>query len=115
VTATELENGLEGERRGQVNAMAALLDELKPGWHERVNVDTLDLFDPNLCIIGQGFGATRTKWAEFMMTHIDGPAAQRNLDLNTLASNAKYREHWIALINERRLDTKWADFQSYRT
>ena len=31
----------------------ALLDERKPGWMDRINLITLDVQDPNMCILGQ--------------------------------------------------------------
>jgi len=32
---------------------AALLDELIPGWEDRIDVDTLDLASPYNCVLGQ--------------------------------------------------------------
>ena len=40
-----------GVRRG-----AALLDRKLPGWHTRINLNTLDLNDCEACILGQLYG-----------------------------------------------------------
>ncbi len=35
---------------------AALLDEHLPGWHERIDLDTLDISSCDKCMLGQLFG-----------------------------------------------------------
>lgn len=40
----------------RVEAGAALLDERMPGWFNMIDVDTLKIFDPTLCVMGQLFG-----------------------------------------------------------
>jgi hypothetical protein len=40
----------------RVAAGAAWLDEHRPGWVERVNLDTLDLGDSCECVLGQEYG-----------------------------------------------------------
>lgn len=34
----------------------ALLDAETPGWRERIDLETLDLGNVHLCVLGQGFG-----------------------------------------------------------
>ncbi len=34
----------------------ALLDEKVPGWREKINVETLDMGDYCICVLGQQFG-----------------------------------------------------------
>lgn len=34
---------------------AALLDEIKPNWFELIDLATLDIDDPNRCVLGQVF------------------------------------------------------------
>ena len=37
----------------RVAAGAAFLDERKPGWWKRINLDTLDIYSCTACVIGQ--------------------------------------------------------------
>lgn len=37
------------------DAGAAWLDEHRPGWWQRINLDTLDLGEPCRCVLGQEF------------------------------------------------------------
>jgi hypothetical protein len=37
----------------RVTKGAALLDEREPGWWQRINLDTLDLWSPCKCVLGQ--------------------------------------------------------------
>lgn len=53
---------MDGQKRSvptslasRVRAGVALLDEKQPGWHERVNLDTLDLDVGARCVVGQVF------------------------------------------------------------
>lgn len=32
---------------------AALLDEKKPGWRDKINLEELDISDPSRCVVGQ--------------------------------------------------------------
>jgi hypothetical protein len=38
---------------GRVAKGAAFLDEREPGWWQRIDLDTLDLMAPCLCVLGQ--------------------------------------------------------------
>jgi hypothetical protein len=40
----------------RVAAGAAWLDANRPGWWQRINLDTLDLGDPCRCVLGQEYG-----------------------------------------------------------
>jgi len=40
----------------RVSAGAAWLDEHRPGWWQRINLETLDLGDPCRCVLGQEYG-----------------------------------------------------------
>jgi hypothetical protein len=40
----------------RVAAGAAWLDEHRPGWVDRINLDTLDLSDTCKCVLGQEYG-----------------------------------------------------------
>lgn len=40
-------------RAARVAVAAKLMDELRPGWAENINVARLDLFDYRMCIAGQ--------------------------------------------------------------
>jgi hypothetical protein len=39
-----------------VGAGAALLDDLVPDWYNTVDLETLNMYDPQLCVLGQVFG-----------------------------------------------------------
>jgi len=43
----------------RVERGAAYLDEVDPGWHRRVNADTLELEDGQHCVLGQLHGGFR--------------------------------------------------------
>lgn len=40
----------------RVAAGAAWLDEHRPGWDQRIDLETLDLGDPCHCVLGQEYG-----------------------------------------------------------
>lgn len=42
--------------KARVAAGAAYLDEVRPGWHDAVNVERLSMDHPEDCVIGQVFG-----------------------------------------------------------
>lgn len=44
------------EARARVARGAAHLDQVRPGWHHRIDVGTLTLHDPCGCIVGQLMG-----------------------------------------------------------
>lgn len=43
----------------RARAGALYLDNVRPGWAERVNVDTLDMDDPRYCVLGEVFAYER--------------------------------------------------------
>ena len=45
--------------QGRVQRGAEYLDEIDPGWHRRVNADTLELEDGQHCVLGQLHGEFR--------------------------------------------------------
>ena len=45
----------ETVRRGHIADSAAVLDEHKPGWYKKVDLDTLDMESPYSCVLGQVF------------------------------------------------------------
>jgi hypothetical protein len=60
----------------RVAAGAALLDRVVPGWASRVNVETLAMWDPSRCIIGQvvanGDAYNSGAYSDFVESHILG-------------------------------------------
>ena len=40
---------------------AKFLDSILPGWYKRVNLNTLDMSDGTMCILGQAFGVRNEK------------------------------------------------------
>lgn len=49
----------EEKVRERVQRGAEYLDEMDPGWHQRVNADTLELEDGRHCVLGQLHGEFR--------------------------------------------------------
>lgn len=43
-------------------AYAGFLDQLRPGWAERVNLSKLDIHSPSNCILGQVFAPRGLRW-----------------------------------------------------
>lgn len=56
VTAA-LERAFMGDVPGRVARGAALLDQRLPGWYGAVEVDRLNIADPQACILGQVYGS----------------------------------------------------------
>lgn len=46
-----------------VNRGAALLDELDPDWWECIDLPTLDIADPGVCVLGQYAEANLGDWS----------------------------------------------------
>ena len=57
---------------------AAWLDEHHPGWRDKVNVDTLDLSDCTMCVLGQLSGQEGDNW----------PTVVRSFDLTFAEVNS---------------------------
>ena len=49
----------EGAVQERVQRGAAYLDDVDPGWHRRVNANTLELEDGRHCVLGQLHGEFR--------------------------------------------------------
>ena len=90
------------EARARVVKGAALLDARIPGWHERVNIQTLNLAGCKNCIIGQVIGD--------YCDAVDIDASLRKTDVRmahgfTANSGTAFgqKETW------RRLESAWVD------
>ncbi len=59
----------------RVAAGASFLDRHEPGWHRRVDPDTLDAADVGRCVLGQLFGGFEQGLAELTACRCDEVAA----------------------------------------
>jgi hypothetical protein len=93
----------------RVNAGAAWLDEHRPGWRNRIDIDTIDVASVRCCPLGQVYGAS---WCAPLLLHDGGQgtalgfyAIAEDLDLGADACLAEYAEltrAWRELILARR-------------
>jgi hypothetical protein len=49
----------------RVNAGAEFMDEVFPGWANRINVDKLDIIDGDHCVLGQIYGGAETMYSKY--------------------------------------------------
>ncbi len=66
-------NALDKLYEGSAERAAAWLDVRYPGWHEKIDLDTLDLNDCELCVGGQMFPGEEGAWMRLVQEcHSDG-------------------------------------------
>lgn len=98
---------------GRVAHGVSLLDEKRPGWWQRIDLDDLDVNDCSECVIGQLFagfveGATSLIGADEFMNNLNAPALialgfsvpMSNNDTEADALTAE----WKRIISERRVE-----------
>jgi hypothetical protein len=94
----------------RVERSAAWLDEVRPDWLNRVNLDALNMLSPERCIAGQVFAdQPETPPCDCCLGHRSGYNAARKmlkaqgLDKNLYAFDS-HEDHdaWVALITQRR-------------
>lgn len=78
---------------------AALLDQHRPGWHNNINLDTLNMASCSNCVVGQTFGGW-TRGCEEM--DIVGRSADYGFDTNSLSTYDELTDAWRELIERRR-------------
>ena len=65
----------ERSARRRIERSAELLDELQPGWHERIDVEALDMGSCSHCMVGQltcPEDKTLTEWEHFLNGNTNG-------------------------------------------
>ena len=70
---------------------AALLDERKPGWDRKVDLEKLDLYSPCNCVLGQVYGDR--------LSHYDGYGYNRGLRLLELHYQGSKLHGFTAMPN----------------
>lgn len=53
------------EDKALVEKVAKRLDEIRPGWEEKVDVSVLDMIDSSRCVIGQVFDLKLEDWSAY--------------------------------------------------
>lgn len=84
--------------RIRVEAGAALLDRIRPGWLDDIDLITLDLADPECCMLGQLYGKYRAGWPDAVISaelgfFADGPDREARV-----AEYAQLTEAWRDLV-----------------
>lgn len=79
---------------GTVGYEAARLDRLFPGWHNKVNTDTLNMSSADNCVLGQ---ISSGEWSD-MFAIVDRDGYQGD----GFYSSDLHRNGWIEEINKRR-------------
>ena len=84
-------------RQRRFDAAVCAIDLHIPDWWQRLNVETLDLFDLDRCVLGQmrrSFCETLNVWNIAVS------------DAGPFSYNERYRDRWIALVQARRAENK---------
>lgn len=66
----------------RVAAGIAVLNENKPGWHDFINLDTLDLCSLSECVLGQVFGSYIAGTDELSISSCDELSISSHSDVN---------------------------------
>ena len=90
------------EITARVQKGAALLDTMKPGWYERINIDKLDIKCQKNCILGQVYGDFRTGCIELFLrnSNLDG-VASLGFSVTAAESSLNWeisRQKWIDVM-----------------
>jgi hypothetical protein len=80
-----------------IPAAAAFLDKFRPGWHNEVDADSLDMSNPGKCILGQLYG---NYWDAYGLypQHFGADYGTYHEEFDHNASESE----WIAEINKRK-------------
>jgi hypothetical protein len=84
----------------RVNAGALWLDQHHPGWVDRINLDILDLYDCQKCVLGQMFGlysAAPLAPADYPTEWLDDVAIPLGFDIDD-ESYTQLTDAWRDLI-----------------
>ena len=84
--------------RPNVAAAASYLDEREPGWAEKINLDTFDLFDVENCIGGQLYADDdEYRWSDLK----DDAENSTGLRMAGIFSCRNLEPYWVEEIQER--------------
>lgn len=99
---------METLARERAAAGAALLDERLPGWADKVNLDTLEMWSPSSCVLAQAYGSFTGAVDVFGLVYEQDTDRPSVIDLGFEAPNddpeSNEREDTFAW-----LDIAWAD------
>lgn len=87
--------------KGRVMAGMAFLDEIMPGWEERVSLEWLDIEDPYFCVFGQ----VRGQFFYSTRSLPDDLIISCGFDGDTQVSCAELTAEWVSAILARREKT----------
>jgi hypothetical protein len=100
------------EARSRVAKGAALLDDKRPGWADRIDLASLDMGCCSQCVLGQVFGSFFWAASGFWPIHdLKQRAEEHGFDLNTADADSVaaaeeewtiLRNAWVGIIQERR-------------
>lgn len=82
---------------------AAHLDAVRPGWHHRVDTDTLNIASGGRCALGQVYGSYG---AGLTQGHVGSAAPSFGMVAMTSNIDAEYRaltEAWVREVENRRV------------
>lgn len=110
---TEFLARLAAQDRRHVATAALWLDEVRPGWAQRIDEGVLDMTSFDHCILGQLFGVTAVWWQPWTWgAHRSGYGRamdhlrRTEVDVYTpVFACASFQDAWIAAIADRRLST----------
>lgn len=82
----------------------ALLDEKVPGWHDRIDLSRLDMWDEARCILGQLFDDFFDGAAELELQEEDTYTSgfDRRPELTDPVNYTHLHAEWIRVITDRR-------------
>lgn len=80
---------------------SAWLDEHRPGWWRRIDLDTLDIVDECGCVLGQEYGSYVNAPDEIWER---GLIAGGGFDAAVIGEYAALTDGWRRLIEQRRTD-----------
>lgn len=87
------------ELNAGIDEVIPVLDELAPGWRNKIDLDNFDIFDPSKCVLFYAMGGYLV--AEHT---IKNAAAARELDpflVSDAFADSRGQAHWIERILER--------------
>lgn len=88
--------------RERVQRGAAFLDRVDPGWYRKIQPSSLKLYNNDMCILGQVFGAFGDGMGRLNMEADTYPEANELGFVTLVLANIRTRRLWKAAIEARR-------------